>query len=94
MSSTRSSWWWTTFSGGAFNPALTALSLRDVERVEILRGPAPVTFGATSFVGVIHVVHTAAAADRSYASVSAGSFTSGSGAVDLAIPRPATGSRA
>src|SRR5262245_4571101 len=42
--------------GGAFNPALTTLNLRDVERIEILRGPAPVTYGATSFVGVIHVV--------------------------------------
>ncbi len=72
--------------GGAFNPALTSLSLRDVERIEVLRGPAPVTFGATSFVGVIHVVHQAAAATRRYASVSAGSYGSGAGAVDLAIP--------
>ena len=48
--------------GGAFNPAVSTLSLRDVERVEILRGPAPVTYGATSFVGVINVVHKAAAA--------------------------------
>ncbi len=53
--------------GGAFNPALASLSLRDVERVEILRGAAPVTYGATSFVGVIHVVHKPAAAARSYA---------------------------
>src|SRR5436309_5363178 len=42
--------------GGAFNPALTTLNLRDVERIEVLRGSAPVTYGATSFVGVIHVV--------------------------------------
>src|SRR5262249_12137813 len=41
--------------GGAFNPSLTMLSLQDVERIEVLRGPAPVTYGATSFVGVIHV---------------------------------------
>ncbi|HMA24702.1 MAG: TonB-dependent receptor plug domain-containing protein, partial [Gemmatimonas sp.] len=47
--------------GGALNPAIATLSLRDVERIEILRGPAPVTYGATSFVGVIHVVHKAAA---------------------------------
>src|SRR5207244_8121108 len=50
--------------GGAFNPALTTLNLHDVERVEVLRGAAPVTYGATSFVGVIHVVNKAAAADR------------------------------
>src|SRR5207253_2507813 len=63
--------------GGAFNPALATLSLRDVERVEILRGPAPVTYGATSFVGVIHVVHKAASADRSYFTARGGSFGSG-----------------
>ncbi len=29
--------------GGALNPAVASLSLRDVERIEILRGAAPVT---------------------------------------------------
>jgi outer membrane receptor protein involved in Fe transport len=38
-------------SGGAFNPALTTLDLTNVERIEVLRGPAPVMYGATSFVG-------------------------------------------
>ena len=33
--------------GGAFNPALTSVSLEDVERIEILRGAAPVMYGAT-----------------------------------------------
>src|SRR5215475_1071560 len=48
--------------GGAFNPALTTLDLNDLDRIEVLRGPAPVTYGATSFVGVIHVVHQEALA--------------------------------
>jgi len=43
--------------GGAFNPDLATLNLQDVDRIEILRGAAPVMYGATSFVGVIHVVH-------------------------------------
>lgn len=43
--------------GGAFNPALTTLDLTNVDRIEVLRGAAPVLFGATSFVGVIHVIH-------------------------------------
>jgi outer membrane receptor protein involved in Fe transport len=43
--------------GGAFIPNLPTLDLNDVERVEILRGPAPITYGSTSFVGVIHVYH-------------------------------------
>jgi outer membrane receptor protein involved in Fe transport len=71
--------------GGAFNPDLATLNLKDVERIEILRGSAPVTYGATSFVGVIHVVHTAAAASHSYASARGGTFGSGGAAVDLAL---------
>jgi outer membrane receptor protein involved in Fe transport len=72
--------------GGAFNPALTTLNLRDVERIEVLRGAAPVTYGATSFVGVIHVVHKPAAATRSYLSLRGGTFKTGGAAVDLSMP--------
>ena len=72
--------------GGAFNPALTTLNLHDIERIEVLRGSAPVTYGATSFVGVIHVVHKAAAAENSFVTLRGGTFASGSGAVDIAIP--------
>lgn len=73
--------------GGAFNPALTTLSLRDVERIEILRGPAPVTYGATSFVGVIHVVHKPGSEKQTFTSARAGSFGSGGGGLDIALPR-------
>jgi iron complex outermembrane recepter protein len=45
--------------GGAFNPATPSVDLAGVERIEVLRGAAPVMFGATSFVGVIHVIHYA-----------------------------------
>ena len=72
--------------GGAFNPAIATLSLRDIERIEILRGPAPITYGATSFVGVIHVVHKAAAATATYLGAHGGSFGTGGLAVDAAIP--------
>ncbi|HXH27479.1 MAG TPA: TonB-dependent receptor plug domain-containing protein, partial [Candidatus Polarisedimenticolia bacterium] len=71
--------------GGAFNPSVATLSLRDVERVEILRGPAPVTFGGTSFSGVIHVVHTPGAAGKTYAGVRGGSFGSGGAFADLPL---------
>ncbi|HEY5072675.1 MAG TPA: TonB-dependent receptor [Caulobacteraceae bacterium] len=52
--------------GGAFNPATAALDLTDVERIEVLKGSAPVLYGATSFVGVIQVIHypASAAANR------------------------------
>jgi outer membrane receptor protein involved in Fe transport len=46
--------------GGAFNPALTTLDLHDIDRIEVMRGAAPVMYGATSFVGVIHVIHNQA----------------------------------
>ena len=72
--------------GGAFNPALATLDLHDIERIEVLRGSAPVTYGATSFVGVIHVVHKAAAAERSYLTLRGGTLKSGGAAVDVAIP--------
>ena len=44
-------------SGGVFNPALSVLDLRNVQRIEVLKGAAPVVYGATSFVGVIQVIH-------------------------------------
>ena len=60
-------------AGGAFNPQLTTLSLDNVERIEVLRGSAPVMYGATSFVGVIQVIHYAAGHASARATVSAGS---------------------
>ncbi|HET9637203.1 MAG TPA: TonB-dependent receptor [Gemmatimonadaceae bacterium] len=72
--------------GGALNPAISTLSLRDVERIEILRGPAPVTYGATSFVGVIHVVHSPAANRSIYADIHGGSYGTGGGGVDFGLP--------
>ena len=72
--------------GGALNPDIATLNLRDVDRIEILRGPAPVTYGATSFVGVIHVVHTAAAAGATYADAHGGSYGSGGGGIDISLP--------
>src|SRR5438105_6409072 len=69
--------------GGAFNPAVATLDLRDVERIEVMRGPAPVTYGATSFVGVIHIVHRSASANERSGEVRGGSFGSAAAAADL-----------
>ena len=73
--------------GGAFNPALTTVSLEDVDHVEILRGPAPVMYGATSFVGVLHVVHRPPGDRTREASATIGSYGSGKGLLGLALPR-------
>jgi len=72
--------------GGAFNPALTSLDLEDVDRIEILRGPAPVTYGATSFVGVIQVVHNPASATSKTISARGGSYGNAGGAITAATP--------
>lgn len=75
--------------GGAFNPALTSLNLSDVDRIEVLRGPAPVTYGATSFVGVIHVVHDSAESKERSLALHGGSF--GTGGASFSTPVPLLG---
>ena len=71
--------------GGAFNPALATLDLNNIERIEILRGPAPVMYGATSFVGVIHVVHFAAGEGQRSATAYGGSHSSGGASIYLSL---------
>jgi iron complex outermembrane receptor protein len=73
--------------GGAFNPALPSLDLVNVERIEVLRGAAPVMYGATSFVGVIHVIHRAAGAPGRAASVWGGNYSSGGASFSAALPQ-------
>lgn len=73
--------------GGAFNPALTTLDLTDVDRIEILRGSAPVLYGATSFVGVIQVIHRAAGTPGRSVRLWGGSYSSGGAAVSLPLSR-------
>jgi iron complex outermembrane recepter protein len=73
--------------GGAFNPALTTVDLEDVDRIEVLRGPAPVMYGATSFVGVLHVVHRHPGDHTREAAATFGSYGSGSGSLALSLPK-------
>jgi iron complex outermembrane receptor protein len=72
--------------GGAFNPALSTLNLTDVDRIEVLRGAAPVMYGATSFVGVVHVVHNDPANAQKVIEAHGGSFGSGGGALTAKLP--------
>jgi outer membrane receptor protein involved in Fe transport len=44
-------------AGGAYTPPFETISLNNVERIEILRGPAPVYFGTTAFAGTINIIH-------------------------------------
>jgi iron complex outermembrane recepter protein len=70
--------------GGAFTPALATLDVSNVERIEVLKGAAPVSYGATSFVGVIQVIHYAPG--QGPARVEAGVGSRGSRRVAAAVP--------
>jgi iron complex outermembrane recepter protein len=72
--------------GGAFNPAISTLDLNDVQRVEVLKGAAPVMYGATSFVGVVHVIHYPAGEAADAADVAFGTYGSVRGTASSALP--------
>lgn len=72
--------------GGAFNPAIPTLDLDDVQRIEVLKGSAPVTFGATSFVGVIQVIHYPAGQSADRVQVWTGSHGETRGTLSIVLP--------
>jgi iron complex outermembrane recepter protein len=76
--------------GGAFNPAITTLNLTDIQRVEVMKGAAPVMYGATSFVGVVHAIHYPAGQAAEEADLAYGTYGSIRGSASVALP--ATGS--
>src|SRR5215510_7366730 len=64
-------------AGGAFIPQIEAISLNNVERIEVMRGAAPVYFGTTAFAGTINVIHYAAGRSQRTGSLRLGSRDSG-----------------
>ena len=75
--------------GGSFDPDLPSIDLNGVDRIEVIRGSAPVKYGATSFVGVINIIHKKAGAPGGEGDVSMGSY--GSKSVGVATPLSADG---
>jgi outer membrane receptor protein involved in Fe transport len=73
--------------GGAFNPMITTLDMNDVQRIEVLKGAAPVMFGATSFVGVVQAIHYPAGAAAEEADIAFGSHGSARGWASFAAPQ-------
>ncbi len=72
--------------GGAFNPGITTLDFNNVQRVEVLKGPAPVLYGATSFIGVVQVLSYPAGQAADAADLAFGSYGSWRGAASVALP--------
>jgi iron complex outermembrane receptor protein len=73
--------------GGAFNPAIPTLDLTDVQRIEVMKGSAPVMYGATSFVGVVQVLHYPAGEAANEADLSYGTYGSVRGSASMALPQ-------
>ncbi|MEO7026434.1 MAG: TonB-dependent receptor [Caulobacteraceae bacterium] len=73
--------------GGAFNPMITTLDMNDVQRIEVLKGSAPVMFGATSFVGVVQQLHYPAGEAANAADIAYGNHGSARGSASFALPQ-------
>ena len=58
--------------GGTYDPDLQQIDVRNVDRIEIVRGPAGAVHGSTAFAGVIAIYSSNASATR--AELSGGSF--------------------
>ncbi|MDP9089339.1 MAG: TonB-dependent receptor [Pseudomonadota bacterium] len=72
--------------GGAFNPSVTTLSFNDIQRIEVLKGAAPVMYGATSFVGVVHAIHYPAGEAADQADIAYGTYGSVRGSASFVLP--------
>jgi len=73
--------------GGAFNPGITTLDFTGVQRVEVLKGSAPVMYGATSFVGVVHLLHYPAGEASNEADIAVGNYGSARGSASFVLPQ-------
>jgi outer membrane receptor protein involved in Fe transport len=72
--------------GGAFNPAISTLDLNDVDRIEVLKGSAPVMYGATSFVGVTQILHYPAGQAAQQIDLAGGTYGSARGDLSIVLP--------
>jgi outer membrane receptor protein involved in Fe transport len=73
--------------GGAYNPSIATLDLTDVRQIEVMKGAAPVMYGATSFVGVVQVLHYPAGQASNLAELAYGSYGSARGSAAYALPQ-------
>jgi iron complex outermembrane receptor protein len=72
-------------AGGAFRPQVETVSLNNVERIEVLRGAAPVYYGTTAFAGTINVIHYAAGQAESAITLRYGSHNSAAASASMVL---------
>jgi iron complex outermembrane recepter protein len=72
--------------GGAFNPGITTLDFTNAQRVEVMKGSAPVMYGATSFVAVVQLLHYPAGEASDEADIAVGNYGSARGSAAFALP--------
>ncbi len=72
--------------GGAFNPGITSLDFTNAQRVEVMKGSAPVMYGATSFVAVVQLLHYPAGEASNEADIAVGNYGSARGSASFVLP--------
>lgn len=75
--------------GGTSAPPFESVSLGDVERIVVRRGPDPVVFGSAAFAGAVYIYHYAAGRASEQADLSLASH--GGRSVDASVALPALG---
>ena len=66
---------------------ITTLDMNDVERIEVLKGSAPVMYGATSFVGVVQELHYPAGQAANVVDIAYGNYGSAKGDASFVLPQ-------
>lgn len=72
--------------GGAFDPMITTIDMTDVQRIEVLKGAAPVMYGATAFVGVVQAIDYPAGEAANEADIAVGNHGSARGSAAFVLP--------
>ncbi len=69
--------------GGPFNPSLAQISLDDVDRVEIVKGPQGTLYGMSAFAGMVQVFTNHSQQDARVLTLGGGSFSNFRGRLGL-----------
>lgn len=71
--------------GGPFNPSLSQISIADVDRIEIVKGPQGTLYGVSAFAGMVQVF-TKSGSTGTAVTLAGGSFSNGRLDASTAIP--------